>query len=692
MAGNSVKGSKAEASQPKVTSGRPTRNSSSRFAAKKPAPQEVHHGTQVVLQMPKAVTAPAVTSSTTSTAQTVDVEISMQIIQTLLHSCLSIVAHQRSIFPPNCYENRYYVTKSSEWSYNDYASGVHRVENSNGAGQIRDRSGRVIIALKKGISQRVDRFHELLEGGVFDALQRGFLASLQLSIHESPECLLDNLEAWTFSFNYMTTSTNGARSLSSIDLKDQEGSVITLHQAKLSLNDFVSKLTGLCASLPALPQEKCIVLSIGYTDTRPDEYFAPGFDQPVMDLARFPHNDDWVKTTTDVGVLNAGHHAAALVVSRLNPTNPDIPNIVPSGLECTQYYGKMDDVVVDMSERVKALQKTRTRPKPLNITNPSSSVQEQENTDSYQAPQMPHPPRNSVSRPGPKPSTLDQMEQQRVRDMLPASPCFSNDQLTQPVHPTRDDPVSQKAIDMLIVRRDILDDLDRSRSATLAPRKEITKIYTAHKHLEELTIRCSCGHQADEGDMIHCEFCESYQHLTCHGYLGKSDSRIPTTHVCYECLLKGQNECLEKVRNQAFLRRALYFLQKTSYDNNKSFGEALGCSDQDAHDVWIELQKLRLIATCGTSKKSKQRIALNLSDDARGLMEQKFFDPAFGIAGYLENHVVPVEEAWRTPKTPKRPTNGTKDKMLPAAKRFKQASAATFIDGDEVNTPGAFKA
>jgi len=60
------------------------------------------------------------------------------------------------------------------------------------------------------------------------------------------------------------------------------------------------------------------------------------------------------------------------------------------------------------------------------------------------------------------------------------------------------------------------------------------------------------------------------------GYVGKEDARIPSTHVCYNCLLKEEAEELRRVRHHTMLRRAVWLLQSNEYKDPKSFGEVLG--------------------------------------------------------------------------------------------------------------------
>lgn len=135
---------------------------------------------------------------------------------------------------------------------------------------------------------------------------------------------------------------------------------MTIHQAKLSLNDFVRKLNGHCASLPVLPEEKCIVLSIKYTDIRPDSYFAPGFEEPVTDFAKFPVSAGWKKVTTNIGDVNLGQHTVALVATHLDIARTDVSTKMPGGMEYGESTGKLNDFVTNWGERKRSRPKSRS--------------------------------------------------------------------------------------------------------------------------------------------------------------------------------------------------------------------------------------------------------------------------------------------------------------------------------------------
>jgi hypothetical protein len=132
---------------------RPTRNSSGQFIKKKPVAQNQQHSVQVLLQKPATVTAEA-TEAVAVASQQVNVEQSLQLVQTTLHACLAHILFQRSLYPQTCYQSRYFNPDGPEWNYKDSFDGEDRAVNTPG--------GSVIFSLKKGISERTDRLLDLL--------------------------------------------------------------------------------------------------------------------------------------------------------------------------------------------------------------------------------------------------------------------------------------------------------------------------------------------------------------------------------------------------------------------------------------------------------------------------------------------------------------------------------------------------
>ena len=190
--------------------------------------------------------------------------------------------------------------------------------------------------------------------------------------------------------------------------------------------------------------------------------------------------------------------------------------------------------------------------------------------------------------------------------------------------------------------------------------------------------------------MVLCEFCESYQHLHCYGYLGKDDIRLPTVHICYQCLLNEEDEHLREVRDHSMHRRALWFLRNNaSFASLKSYGRSLGYTDRETERLLKKFRTLGLVAPAvSSSKRGMGSIMLSHSESAKTLIEQIYFNPSFGITHHLVAPALCDSEAGSTVVDSHKRTREEAEEDLPPAKRpLPYASGATFIDGKELNTP-----
>src|SRR5690625_565322 len=80
---------------------------------------------------------------------------------------------------------------------------------------------------------------------------------------------------------------------------------------------------------------------------------------------------------------------------------------------------------------------------------------------------------------------------------------------------------------------------------------------------------------------IKCVFCQTRQHLLCHGFLDASDPNIPDTHVFYKCLLESSEAPLLRERvTLVLLRRELRVIMEEGYTNRtRDFSQKLRKSD-----------------------------------------------------------------------------------------------------------------
>lgn len=92
-------------------------------------------------------------------------------------------------------------------------------------------------------------------------------------------------------------------------------------------------------------------------------------------------------------------------------------------------------------------------------------------------------------------------------------------------------------------------------------------------------ILCQCGFRGEEGDMVQCSVCDTWQHLHCCGYVGENDPRLPDQHFCYCCVVDaGDVANLEAIQQLALKRRALFLVCQYGMKSKQELADMMGKS------------------------------------------------------------------------------------------------------------------
>jgi meiosis-specific protein len=100
---------------------------------------------------------------------------------------------------------------------------------------------------------------------------------------------------------------------------------------------------------------------------------------------------------------------------------------------------------------------------------------------------------------------------------------------------------------------------------------------TGKKTLRGELVLCQCGYGEEEGGMVRCEYCETWQHLPCYGYAGHDDPRLPDTHTCYRCLCtEDEQSILKTLEDLVVKRRVMDFALRYGIRTQKQLARDLG--------------------------------------------------------------------------------------------------------------------
>lgn len=189
-----------------------------------------------------------------------------------------------------------------------------------------------------------------------------------------------------------------------------------------------------------------------------------------------------------------------------------------------------------------------------------------------------------------------------------------------------------------------------------------TKLWTANADTIKAArwyIIVHYGHkiQADTFK-IACDYCNTWQHCHCYGYLGLRDPRIPDKHACYLCLLgKKEGGLLKELRDLVLLRNAVHVLKRDGGLKNinslKSDLRKLTIDSGYKADLFVDVDSESAKAVIKTLK-TKKYLSEALVSSQRGLshrtkpnmelvsqgpmykaMMNEYFDPSSKIAHHV---------------------------------------------------------
>ncbi|KAH8730857.1 HORMA domain-containing protein [Phaeosphaeriaceae sp. PMI808] len=601
------------------------------------------------------ITQQTTNETATEASQLVTIKESQTLVQTLVMDCVSSLTRSRYMFPPQCYEQRFVSYTDSKTS----KPTTQKDRASEPQGQALLPQGRSFFALKRGSATRVDRLIHLMEHGVLDAIKHGFLKAIRFAIFEHPDRPDDRLEEWTLAISYSVDASTGVRVMSGVNLSAaQQGKNITITQAKNSLGRFMQDLATYTFFLPQLPDVVQMTIELDFLKDTPADYCPPDFGISESDASHFPDTDEWENITVPIGKMDTGPHRVSLVVAHLRRRDGEGPNIVPSGLTCTKEVPR--DAGIDLSLAIQPVVSAQdhtsslvanSHGKAADIHHCSSPRTLGNDTDyrsaiSYKSvrPSSTQSLQQEESNPVRHPSTNMRIKEQIVR-MLPARTVNTSVEETQMLNASRS--VDDERSERVTFMKSKINFLDDNMDIDIPLREGDSKIIGVDQITDQdVSIQCDCQDSVQGESVIHCQFCDHYQHLSCYGYQGATDARIPAIHICYNCLLAEDDaQQLAVLRDKVRCRRVLCLLQKTNkVDNRRKLSKDLGWTESLCAQIQRTLQTQGLLM----ARRNKNQIILNPSEETKASINAIYFNPRFGIERYLQSY----SEAPLEPATP----------------------------------------
>lgn len=89
-------------------------------------------------------------------------------------------------------------------------------------------------------------------------------------------------------------------------------------------------------------------------------------------------------------------------------------------------------------------------------------------------------------------------------------------------------------------------------------------------------VSCECGTKETD-NVIQCHMCHGWQHAQCYAYGGPGDTRLPTEHRCYTCVLGSDSgEHLGQAKKLARSRQLIHCIQVRGLKATSQIAKAMG--------------------------------------------------------------------------------------------------------------------
>ncbi|EFQ97393.1 hypothetical protein MGYG_00433 [Nannizzia gypsea CBS 118893] len=538
---------------------------------------------------------------------------SLAFAQIMLHASFGTLFYLREFLPLSCFGERDLLNlkrPDSNVSYGDFVDGCSGPEAETG------KRGQPLKIILRGRNPKADNVLDLLEHGVFDALERNVLEAVQLTVFVDKENPSHVLESYTFSFNYTEAGVNELKKgleAVSLETKVHTTEVKTFRTAKQGLEMIIRRLITLSTFLPILPNKRFLEVHLFYTENCPLQYEPHGFKPTKHGQILYPKDETWKKETQSCGIMDAGCHRVGLKVTSLKYTREDENDEevgtrqVPDTLEYSEIVNRESEIGLENEE-------------------PSSQAlalasDERSSQESIEVPESTQTRQDAITK-----GMLQQMIPTPDSELIPTQvESYLNSNLSKSA-PSAKPCLSQ--IQTSKIKERIIISQTTQIAGDMDPKSGRGE------------VNCQCGWHEPESHMLECDFCHTRQHLTCYGFLHPNDEKIPTTHACYKCLL-GSNESkvFRQIETLVLLRQALKIIIEDGYPSRvKEFSQKLHCSGNEVVQITDLLRKNGFLQPTpgsksrGFAEKGLPRFRVPGSEEIKHRLRNEIFNPLAKIS------------------------------------------------------------
>ncbi|KAL5435653.1 hypothetical protein PMIN07_012190 [Paraphaeosphaeria minitans] len=541
---------------------------------------------------------------------------SSDVVQTFLFSAASTILWMRDLLPDEYFRTAFYASINKHCSYHEFTQGSD--EGAVAQGNRSRPKGYHLRVLKRNVSTRGDQVIKWLETGVFEAIQRGYLAQLQICIFANEEQPTEMLEMYCFHLVYHDW-TQDSSNVMDLEIQDsQTKKTVSLKDAREALNTVIRTMVSLNGTMPHLPERCYMSLYLVWNERRPSGYQPPGFHSSHDANISFPISEGWKMDISTCGQVKAGFPAVDLGIAYTKGTTFDYEGeaIVMPEFTYGEKFSRLEPFIVqnpnqqnrdaclddDAQERPAPRPSSELENEPaLSLTTIQTQLLSTSLPDNGK-----HVLRHSRSDAGA--NTQDQEDLSRLKALQPPEPHQTRDtQLvpqapTAPSQPTQSPPKDHR-------------EFGNTR----------TRTSRGSRSSESVIIKCECGSK-ETSNVVRCYGCNDWQHAQCYAYDGPGDISMSTERMCYTCLLgNASSSQLDEVKTLTRTRQVIHCIRVRGMTSSSQITGILGCPRSDLAKVLERLKQKNLIVLKNSKKKFDQ-VSLVSTEAAKQKLADTYLD------------------------------------------------------------------
>ncbi|XP_066933972.1 HORMA domain-containing protein 1-like [Clytia hemisphaerica] len=392
--------------------------------------------------------------------------------------------------------------------------------------------------------------------GCFDALEKKYLRAVLVGIYEDPEDPDTVIEQYTFKFAYgdgngIDIYRNGAKISSAKSDKETKKATVRL----------LRTIVFLSQTLSPLPDDVMMTMKLVYYDEiTPEDYNPPGFKECATDEFAFKEEPMNIK----VGDVATPFHAFKL---RIKSLNHDLQqDEQDEKVDAEDENEEETTIGEEMETRANESESAVVPDTEENDEQPASEITMYHDDASTVVDKENHNPKENI-----EPDEKEAANETKVPNSVDTA-------YSGPSNTRVSTPASSAVIDEMS---------------------------------EDIVVKCCCEANEDDGLMILCASCNTWQHATCYAILAPPEA--PEVHHCIVCSKENNYDCTDhyltsfsndkELKNYCIWRRALFSVTETTRILGPNLAKRIGVPTTEANKILKRMESEGFITAGGKAKR-----------------------------------------------------------------------------------------